>query len=116
MIFKICILGTPPRIDRNDSTTPGFTTIGRPVCLDIGDPNRAVSVNCAQIGTITPQPTTSFTFNGNPIDTNFFILQGPLVIFSPSFLPTQGELNCVLMNRFGNDTESTLLLYSKTHF
>ena len=91
--------------------------IGRTLCLDtFKDRNAVVSVICSQLGTINPKPTANFTFNGNPIVNGvLFAVQGEVLTILPGFYQSQGKLTCVLSNPFGNDTETTLILFSKTH-
>ena len=116
-VFKICILGTPPTIDRNDSTASNTVTIGRNICLEIVPASMATNLVCAQIGDITPIPSSTFTFNGEPIvPRQIFDVQGDTMNIIPGILTQfmlQGEVKCVLMNRFGNDTETSQLLLSK---
>ena len=103
--------------------------IGTNICIDPQSPVFEVRVVCAQIGSINPEPVSSYTFNNQPISTaysfksHFFISQfifetglNNLIHVYPELLlekNMQGSLNCVLQNRFGNDSETTKIMYSK---
>uniref|UniRef100_A0A1X7SRK8 Ig-like domain-containing protein n=1 Tax=Amphimedon queenslandica TaxID=400682 RepID=A0A1X7SRK8_AMPQE len=107
------ITGThTPTIDRNQSSVSDPSVrIGITLCLNtLKDQNTSVSVICSQLGTIIDKPTANF--NGNPIVNGvLFAVQDEVLTILPGFYQYQGELTCVLSNHFGNDTETTLLLF-----
>ena len=120
MIF----LGFPPVINRAGTLPSNSIRIGINICIDPQSPVPVVRVVCAQIGSINPEPVSSYTFTNQPIDhAYFFITQfmnetglNNMIHVYPELLleyNMQGSLNCVLQNRFGNDSETTKILYSK---
>ena len=101
--------------------------IGTNICIDPQSPAFEVKVICAQIGSINPEPVSSYTFNNQSINNAyFFISKFPsetglynMIHVYPGLLlenNMQGSLNCVLQNRFANDSETTKILSSENCF
>ncbi|XP_019857134.1 PREDICTED: uncharacterized protein LOC105314215 isoform X1 [Amphimedon queenslandica] len=126
----INIIGSQPLMNRATMLPLNLIRIGTKICIDPQSPVFEVRVVCAQIGSINPEPSSSYTFNNQPISTaysfksHFFISQfifetglNNLIHVYPELLMEknmQGPLNCVLQNRFGNDSETTKILYNVT--
>ena len=101
--------------------------IGTNICIDPQSPAFEIKVVCAQIGSINPEPVSSYTFNNQSINNAYFFISQftsetglyNMIHVYPGLLlenNMQGSLNCVLQNRFGNDSETTKILSSENCF
>uniref|UniRef100_A0A1X7U7C0 Ig-like domain-containing protein n=1 Tax=Amphimedon queenslandica TaxID=400682 RepID=A0A1X7U7C0_AMPQE len=124
-IYKvdINIIGFSPVINRAGMLPSNSIRIGTNICIDPQSPVPVVRVVCAQIGSINPEPVSFYTFNNQPINHAYFFISqfsietglNNIIHVFPGLLleyNMQGSLNCVLQNRFGNDSETTKILYS----
>lgn len=117
--------GDPPFIRREGSISGTGIRIGMTICLDDGA--GFFQVVCAQNHTISPEPEATYTFLGLSTESypgNLFIFgqdldepglaNAPIINFAQIRLNMlQGPFVCTLMNRFGSDNETTLILFGQ---
>ena len=121
------IVGDPPQIDHTVAA-PDAIVIGTAICIEpfiVGDLSSfGKSLSCSQNVSNAPElePTALYFVNGqisfitNSSQDNLIGINSTVIVFLKDWNkqgPYEGTLTCVLSNRFGNDTETSLMLRGK---